>query len=73
MVGNIFENGVDNMKSEQLQQYKTIILRVGYDERKHGYINPCAAVIDDKLPHAGEVDTSEGYKPAPFYPTNLLH
>ena len=70
MVGNIFENGVDNMKSEQLQQYKTIILRVGYDERKHGYINPCAAVIDDKLPHAGEVDTSEGYKPAPFYPTN---
>ena len=70
VVGNIFENGVDNMKSEQLQQYKTIILRVGYDERKHGYINPCAAVIDDKLPHAGEVDTSEGYKPAPFYPTN---
>jgi hypothetical protein len=70
VVGNIFENGVDNMKSEQLQQYKTIILRVGYDERKHGYINPCAAVIDDKLPHAGEVDTSEGYKPVPFYPTN---
>jgi hypothetical protein len=70
MVGNIFENGIDNMKSEQLQQYKTIILRVGYDERKHGYINPCAAVIDDKLPHAGEVDTSEGYKPVPFYPTN---
>ena len=69
-VGNIFENGIDNMKSEQLQQYKTIILRVGYDERKHGYINPCAAVIDDKLPHAGDVDTGEGYKPVPFYPTN---
>ena len=69
-IGNIFENGIDNMKSEQLQQYKTIILRVGYDERKHGYINPCAAVIDDKLPHAGDVDTGEGYKPVPFYPTN---
>ena len=69
-VGNIFENGIDNMKSEQLQQYKTIILRVGYDERKHGYINPCAAVIDDKLPHAGDVDNGEGYKPVPFYPTN---
>jgi hypothetical protein len=69
-VGNIFENGIDTMKSEQLQQYKTIILRVGYDERKHGYINPCAAVIDDKLPHAGDVDTGEGYKPVPFYPTN---
>jgi len=69
-VGNIFENGIDIMKSEQLQQYKTIILRVGYDERKHGYINPCAAVIDDKLPHAGDVDNGEGYKPIPFYPTN---
>jgi len=69
-VGNIFENGIDNMKSEQLQQYKTIILRVGYDERKHGYMNPCAAVIDDKLPHAGDLDTGEGYKPVPFYPTN---
>ena len=69
-VGNIFENGIDTMKSEQLQQYKTIILRVGYDERKHGYINPCAAVIEDKLPHAGEVDNGEGYKPVPFYPTN---
>jgi len=69
-VGNIFENGIDTMKSEQLQQYKTIILRVGYDERKHGYINPCAAVIDDKLPHAGDVDNGESYKPVPFYPTN---
>ena len=69
-IGNIFENGIDTMKSEQLQQYKTIILRVGYDERKHGYINPCAAVIDDKLPQAGDVDNGEGYKPVPFYPTN---
>ena len=69
-VGNIFESGIDTMKSEQLQQYKTIILRVGYDERKHGYINPCSAVIEDKLPHAGDVDTGDGYKPVPFYPTN---
>jgi len=69
-IGNIFESGIDTMKSEQLQQYKTIILRVGYDERKHGYINPCSAVIEDKLPHAGDVDTGDGYKPIPFYPTN---
>ena len=69
-IGNIFESGIDTLKSEQLQQYKTIILRVGYDERKHGYLEPCAAVIDDKLPVPGNSDTSEGYKPIPFYPTN---
>ena len=69
-VGNIFEGGIDTLRSEQLQQYKTIILRVGYDERKHGYLNPCAAIIDDKIPSASDVDLEEGYKPLPFYPTN---
>ena len=69
-VGNIFEGGIDTMRTEQLQQYKTIILRVGYDERKHGYLNPCAAIIDDKIPSASDVDLEEGYKPLPFYPTN---
>ena len=69
-VGNIFESGIDTMKSDQLQQYKTIILRVGYDERKHGYMNPCAAIIEDNIPRAGDVDLEDGYKPVPFYPTN---
>jgi hypothetical protein len=69
-VGNIFEGGIDTMRSDQLQQYKTIILRVGYDERKHGYLNPCAAIIEDKIPSASDVDLEEGYKPLPFYPTN---
>ena len=69
-VGNIFESGIDTLKSEQLQQYKTIILRVGYDERKHGYINPCAAIIEDNIPRAGDIDLEDGYKPVPFYPTN---
>ena len=69
-VGNIFESGIDTMKSDQLQQYKTIILRVGYDERKHGYMNPCAAIIADDIPRAGDVDLEDGYKPVPFYPTN---
>jgi len=69
-IGNIFEGGIDTLRSDQLQQYKTIILRVGYDERKHGYLNPCAAIIDDKIPSASDVDLEEGYKPLPFYPTN---
>ncbi len=69
-IGNIFESGIDTLKSDQLQQYKTIILRVGYDEKKHGYINPCANIIDDNLPHPGDIDNGDGYKPVPFYPTN---
>jgi hypothetical protein len=69
-VGNIFEGGIDTMRTDQLQQYKTIILRVGYDERKHGYLNPCAAIVDDKIPSVSDVDLESGYKPLPFYPTN---
>ena len=31
-------------------QYKTLILRVGFDEKKHGYINPYQDMIEDNVP-----------------------
>jgi hypothetical protein len=70
MISNIFEEGKNLSLVNQLTQYKTLILRVGFDERKHGYINPCKDVIDDKLPSYGRQDDTEHYKPIPFYPTN---
>ena len=36
------------MKENRFTQYKTIILRVGFDVRRHGYINPCQEIIEDK-------------------------
>ena len=39
IVKNIFENGDNLQASDNLTQYKTLILRVGFDERRHGYIN----------------------------------
>ena len=40
-LGNIFQNGVDTSAVSQIMQYKTAILRVGFEEgnRDHGYIN----------------------------------
>lgn len=69
-VGNIFQDGTDASSLEQLTQYKTIILRVGFDERKHGYLNPCADIINDNLPDSGNKDDEETYKPMQFFPTN---
>ena len=69
-IGSVFQSGTDVMSASQLTQYKTLVLRVGFDEKKHGYINPCQDVIDDKLPHTDESDTNDNYKPAQFYPTN---
>lgn len=49
-VGNIFQEGTNTTAYDQLSQYKTLILRVGFDEKKHGYINPCADVMNDNVP-----------------------
>lgn len=78
LVSNIFKSGVDMSRCVQVQQYKTLVLRVGYDERKHGYLNPCVSVIEGTGASAtstststsgGEYNSTDSYKPAPFYPT----
>ena len=71
VIGNIFQDGEDMQLQTQLTQYKTLELRVGFDEGKHGYLNPCADVINDNLPSRHRRDERENrYKPVLFYPTN---
>tara|TARA_R110002073_G_scaffold83952_1_gene199905 strand:+ start:81 stop:3572 length:3492 start_codon:yes stop_codon:yes gene_type:complete len=66
-VGNIFTNGTDLSKENQIISYYTLILHVGYDEKKHGYINPCLNIIEDKL----SIDLlGDDYRPMQFFPTN---
>tara|TARA_B110000967_G_scaffold208655_1_gene261606 strand:+ start:4442 stop:7792 length:3351 start_codon:yes stop_codon:yes gene_type:complete len=69
-IGNIFQQGTSAVSYEQIEQYQTLILRVGFDERKDGYINPCAIVINDDIPSIENIDNADSYKPVPFYPTN---
>ena len=69
-VGNVFQQGTEMSVPGPLMQYKTLILRVGFDERKHGYINPCQDIIDDKVPEAGDRDDESGYRPMQFFPTS---
>ena len=69
-IGNIFKNGSDTTSSTQIIQYKTIILRVGFDEQKNGYMNPCLDVINDRNVYSNNTDDNDTYKPTPFYPTN---
>ena len=69
LIGNVFQGGTDVSSTTQFTQYKTLILRVGFDEKRHGYINPCQAVVDDRLPSdTGAEET--GYRPVQFFPTN---
>ena len=75
LVSNVFKSGVDMSRCVQIQQYKTLVLRVGYDERKHGHLNPCVSLIEgaarnDSSSSSGSGSgSSDAYKPAPFYPT----
>ena len=69
-IGNLFKTGINANSNVQIEQYKTLVLRVGFDEKIHGYINPCKNVLDDELPNVNNPDEDEGYRPMQFYPTN---
>ena len=70
-IGSMFQNGTDVSSLNQIPEYKTVILRVGFDESnpKHGYVNPYQDVIDDKLPAADNNEYKDKYLPVQFYPT----
>jgi len=69
-IGNIFEDGTNMFDNVQLTQFKTLILRVGFSERMHGYLNPCEDIIQGHLPTKYARDDRDRYKPVPFYPTD---
>ena len=54
-------------------QYKTLVLRVGYSEKRHGYINPCQDIYDDNIINKYDYDENQDdYRPAPFVPTDPM-
>jgi len=70
LVTPIFQEGMAVSSTIQLNEYKTLILRCGFDEKKHGFLNPCQDVIEDKLPSVKDIDNEDGYKPVQFFPTD---
>lgn len=70
IVTPIFENGINNYETTQFNQYKTLILTVGFDPARHGYINPCQDVLDDKFSNKKDIGDEEGYKPKQFFPSD---
>jgi hypothetical protein len=66
----IFQDGTNMNSNQQINQYKSLVLQVGFSEKKHGYINPCQDVLENKLPEYGDtIDNEEDYKKQRFYPT----
>jgi hypothetical protein len=66
----VFENGINVFQATQFNQYKTLILQVGFDEKKHGYINPCQDVLDEKTIEASKEENEETYRRKQFFPSD---
>jgi hypothetical protein len=66
----VFENGLNMFQATQFNQYKMLILQVGFDEKKHGYINPCQDVLDEKTRDASKEENEETYRRKQFFPSD---
>jgi len=69
-IHNIFQDGQNMVGSQDILQYKTVILRCGFDEKKHGYLNPFNDIINDTIPTGDKMSDESTYKPVPFQPTD---
>ena len=65
---DVYNQGTNTTSNISVNSYLSLILHVGFDERKHGYINPCNDMINDY--HEINNSSRDQYKPAKFYPTN---
>ena len=72
MITPLFEDGLNVNQVEQFNRFKTLVLQVGFDERTHGFLNPCQDVLEDRIPEnrpRSEDDINQ-YKRQRFYPTH---
>ena len=69
-IGTLNNEGEDLTSYNQVKSYYTLILNVGFDEKKHGYINPYNDIINNNIKRDTKESYTNSYKPCRFYPTN---
>jgi hypothetical protein len=70
-VHHIFQEGRNLQGLQEVLQYKTMVLHVGFNPREDGYINPFQDILNDNVLTEKDVDENDKkYKPVPFVPTD---
>ena len=69
-IGILNNEGTNLENFTQISSYYTLILNVGFDEKKHGYINPYNNILNNEIKHDTKESYANSYKPSRFYPTN---
>lgn len=67
VVKNKFQRGTNTASALAGTSYKTLVLKVGFDDAKHGYLDPCGQMREGSR----ERRSGKGrYRPVQFFPTN---
>jgi len=69
-IHTIFQEGTNSSGLQDIIQYKTLILRCGFDKTRDIFINPFQSLIDDTLPTHAYIPNEEKYQPVEFKPTD---
>lgn len=69
-IHHIYQDGSNLQAPTFTNKYKTLVLRCGYDQSKHGYLNPCEDIYQDNMKTSKDKDDDSNYKPVPFVPTD---
>lgn len=75
-VHHIFQDGKSLQGIQEVKQYKTLILRCGFDLENDGYLNPFQDVLNDTIRVREDIEykkdgkPKKDYQPVPFQPTN---
>ena len=68
-IGVVYQSGIDTSASNQLLQYKTLVLRVGLDPKNMRFEDPCQAILNGNLSNYDKRRRGN-YVPVPFIPTS---
>ena len=69
-IHHIYQDGVDLQGVQQVLQYKTMVLHVGFNPKKDGFINPFQDVLNDSIVLLkDQKEEDKRYKPVPFVPS----
>lgn len=68
-ISTLFQEGVNMEGLQNIVQYKTLILRCGFDTKKHGYVNPFMDMVNGEIPRPVDLENEDTYLPVPFHPT----
>ena len=69
-IHHIYQDGRDLQTVQQVLQYKTMVLHVGFNPKKDGFINPFQDVLNDNVVLLkDQKEEDKKYKPVPFVPS----